>query len=84
MYMQALGIDPDSVETHQSLRDLALKRKVSGGKGLGMMGKFMTKIKPSIAEMTRREVLDEDDCEIRAVEDYRLVFDSAWKPGPAV
>ena len=38
---------------------------------------------PSIAEMTRGEVLDEDDCEIRAVEDYRLVFDSAWKPGPA-
>jgi hypothetical protein len=38
---------------------------------------------PSIAEMIRGEVLDEDDCEIRAVEDYRLVFDSARKPGPA-
>lgn len=48
MYMQSLGLDPDSVETHQALRDLALKRKVSGGKGLGMMGKFMTKFKPNI------------------------------------
>ena len=38
---------------------------------------------PSIAEMIRGEVLDEDDCEIHAVEDYRLVFDSARKPGPA-
>ena len=37
---------------------------------------------PSVAEMIRGEVLD-GDCEIRAVEDYRLVFDSARKPGPA-
>ena len=36
-----------------------------------------------IAEMIRTEVLDEDDCQIRAVEDYRLVFNSARKPGPA-
>ena len=38
---------------------------------------------PSVAEMIRAEVLDEDDCEIRAVEDYRLVFNSARKPGRA-
>ena len=36
-----------------------------------------------IAELIRGEVLDEEDCEIRAVENYRLVFDSARKPGPA-
>jgi hypothetical protein len=32
--------------------------------------------------MIRSEVLADDDCQIRAVEDYRLVFDSAQKPGP--
>ena len=36
---------------------------------------------PSVAEMIRGEVLDEENWEIRAEEDYRLVFDSAWKPG---
>ena len=38
---------------------------------------------PGVAEMIRAEVLDEDGCEIRAVEDYRLVFNSARKPGRA-
>ena len=38
---------------------------------------------PSVGEMIRGEVLDDEDCEIRAVEDYRQVFDSARKPGPA-
>jgi tetratricopeptide (TPR) repeat protein len=43
MYMQALGMDPDAVETHQLLRDLALKRKVSGGKDLGFVAKMKAK-----------------------------------------
>jgi hypothetical protein len=38
---------------------------------------------PSVAEMIRSDVLADDDCQIRTVEDYRLVFDSARKPGPA-
>jgi hypothetical protein len=38
---------------------------------------------PSVAEMIRSEVLADYDCQIRAVEDYRLVFCSARKPGPA-
>ena len=38
---------------------------------------------PSVAEMIRSEVLTDDDCQIRAVEDYCLVLDSARKPGPA-
>src|ERR1700757_4237555 len=29
---------------------------------------------PSVAEMIRSDVLADDDCQIRAVEDYRLVF----------
>jgi heme-degrading monooxygenase HmoA len=35
---------------------------------------------PSLAEMIRAEVLDDQDCEILAVEDYSLVFSSARKP----
>jgi hypothetical protein len=34
---------------------------------------------PSVASVLRREVLAEEDCEIRAVEDYSLVFSSARK-----
>jgi tetratricopeptide (TPR) repeat protein len=36
MYLQGLAIDPDAVEAHGTLRDFSLKRKASGGKGLGM------------------------------------------------
>ena len=38
---------------------------------------------PSVAEMIRSNVLADDDCQIRAVEDYRLVFDSAREPAPS-
>ncbi len=37
---------------------------------------------PSVTEMIRSDLLADDDCQIRAVEDYRLVFDSARKPSP--
>lgn len=43
MFMQGLSIDPDSVEAHQTLRDISLRRKASGGKALGMMDKFKLK-----------------------------------------
>jgi hypothetical protein len=33
--------------------------------------------------MIRSNVPADDDCQIRAVEDYHLVFCSARKPGPA-
>ncbi len=36
MYINGLGFDPDSAEAHQALRDISLKRKVTGGKALGM------------------------------------------------
>jgi hypothetical protein len=38
---------------------------------------------PSVAEMIRSDVLADDDCQIRGVEDYHLVFCSARKPAPA-
>src|SRR5688572_4282673 len=36
MYLQGLSFDPESIDAHQSLRDISLKRKASGGKSLGM------------------------------------------------
>lgn len=39
MMMQGLKLDPDSVDAHQQLRDIALKRKASGGKDLGLFEK---------------------------------------------
>jgi len=38
MYLEGLNIDPDSVDAHQALRDISLKRKAGGAKGgLGFM-----------------------------------------------
>ena len=37
MYVQGLAIDPEAVDAHQALRDISLKRKVDGGKPLGML-----------------------------------------------
>jgi hypothetical protein len=34
---------------------------------------------PGVSEMIRSEVLAEEGCEIRAVEDYSLVFNTARK-----
>jgi tetratricopeptide (TPR) repeat protein len=36
MYLQGLNLDPECAEAHQTLRDISLKRKASGGKSLGM------------------------------------------------
>lgn len=43
LFLNGLALDPDSVEAHQALRDVSLKRKASGGKTLGMFErmKFM-------------------------------------------
>lgn len=39
MYISGLGQDPESLDGHRALRDISLKRKVSGGKDLGMFDK---------------------------------------------
>jgi tetratricopeptide (TPR) repeat protein len=36
MYLDGLRLDPDAVEAHRKLREVSLKYKASGGKGLGM------------------------------------------------
>jgi thioredoxin-like negative regulator of GroEL len=43
MMLQGLGVDPDARSAHQALRDIAMKRKASGGKDLGMMEKMKLK-----------------------------------------
>jgi tetratricopeptide (TPR) repeat protein len=37
MYLEGLKYDPESVESHAALREIALKRMASGGKALGML-----------------------------------------------
>jgi len=37
MFLAGLKIDPENVEAHNALREVSLKRKVSGGKPMGMM-----------------------------------------------
>src|SRR4051794_15593155 len=37
MFLQGFALDPDAVEAHQTLRDISMKRKASGGKTLGMI-----------------------------------------------
>lgn len=43
MYIQGLTIDPENVDAHQTLRDISLKRKASGGKDMGMFEKMKVK-----------------------------------------
>lgn len=43
MYISGLSIDPENVEAHQALRDIALKRKAGGGKDMGMLAKMKVK-----------------------------------------
>lgn len=58
MYIQGLSIDPENVEAHQALREISLKRKVSGGKDMGMIDKMkMAKAKDEKQEMLNAEKL---------------------------
>ncbi len=43
MYLEGLNIDPDCVEAHQELREVALRRKASGGGSLGMFDRAKVK-----------------------------------------
>lgn len=40
LYMQGLERHPEDVDAHQNLRDVALRRKASGGKAMGMFEKM--------------------------------------------
>jgi tetratricopeptide (TPR) repeat protein len=43
MYMSGLALNPDSVEAHQALRDISMKRKASGGKPISMFSAMSLK-----------------------------------------
>ena len=58
MFIQGLSYDPENVEAHQTLRDISLKRKASGGKDMGMMDKMrMPKAKDDKQAMLNGEKL---------------------------
>ena len=58
MYIQGLAVDPESVEAHQALREISLKRKASGGKDMGMFEKMkMPKAKDDKQAMLNAEKL---------------------------
>jgi tetratricopeptide (TPR) repeat protein len=46
MYIQGLSIDPENVEAHRALRAISLRRKISGGRDMGMIDK-MKMVKPN-------------------------------------
>jgi tetratricopeptide (TPR) repeat protein len=59
MWLNGLRLDPDAVEAHQGLRDIALRRKASGGKKIGMLEamKYPTKGKDERTAMLNAERL---------------------------
>ncbi|MDB5329077.1 MAG: hypothetical protein JWP03_228 [Phycisphaerales bacterium] len=59
MYIQGLTLDPEEIEAHKALRDISLKRKVSGGKDLGMFEKrkYPTSTKEDKTNMLNAERL---------------------------
>lgn len=58
MYIQGLKLDPEDLEAHKALRDIALKRKVSGGKAMGMFerNKYPTSTKDDKQNMLNAEM----------------------------
>ncbi len=55
--ISGLRHDPDNIARHDQLRDIAVRRKVSGGKPAGMAEKFKSIGKGSIAKMLDAEKL---------------------------
>ena len=59
MFIQGLTLDPEDLEQHKLLRELSLKRKVSGGKPMGMFDrrKYSTSTKDDKLNMLNAERL---------------------------
>lgn len=66
MYISGLRVDPENTDAHQALRDISLRRKVSGGKDLGMLKKMG--IKGSMAK-------SKDDKETMLLAETLLAYD---------
>ncbi|MDB5288966.1 MAG: hypothetical protein JWL69_207 [Phycisphaerales bacterium] len=59
MYVQGLALDPEEIDAHKALREISLKRKVSGGKDMGMFEKrkYRTSTKEDKTNMLNAEML---------------------------
>ncbi|HZK80464.1 MAG TPA: hypothetical protein VFC46_05335 [Humisphaera sp.] len=59
MFINGLNLDPEDLDQHKLLRELSLKRKVSGGKAMGMFEarKFSTSTKDDKQNMLNAERL---------------------------
>lgn len=81
MYINGLALDPDDVEQHKALREMSLKRKVSGGKDMGMLErrKYPTSTKDDKTNMLNAERMLAFD---PGNSDYMLVVaQSAYRGG---
>lgn len=56
-FLQGLRHDPDNIAEHEALRDVALKRKVKGGKPAGLKDRFNKMGSDPIAKMLHAEKL---------------------------
>lgn len=52
MYITGLTIDPENIAAHQTLREISIRRKASGGKDLGMFE--MMKLRPKKGDEKRK------------------------------
>lgn len=59
MWLNGLKLDPEAIDAHQGLRDIALRRKASGGKKIGMFDamKYSSKGKDDRVNMLNAERL---------------------------
>ncbi len=79
MYIQGLNVDPENVQAHQELREISLKRKVSGGKPMGMFGKPSVNNKDDKLNMLNAEKILAFD---PGNTDYmEVIFQNAHKAG---
>lgn len=69
MFLQGMGLDPEAVEGHRDLREVALSRKINGGKPLGMMERMKVKtIKdPKAAMLAHERILAYDPGDLDAM-----------------
>lgn len=51
MYVSGLALDPDNLDAHRTLREIALRRKAQGGKDVGMFERM--KLGPKKGDETK-------------------------------
>ncbi|MEX0777032.1 MAG: tetratricopeptide repeat protein [Phycisphaeraceae bacterium] len=56
-YINGLKFDPDAMAAHEGLREVALKRKVKGGKSAGLQERFLSGGKSALEKMLHNEAV---------------------------